>query len=136
MANQFTKAEELGTEKPKGSNQFTTGKREKMDDLTKAKIRAAYAADKLEDYLRGECELDSSKVAAAKALMDKGMPSLQAVEQTTYEEPKSEAEIKAQLHALLPVLLKDPGTRAQIQAMLTGTPTSVSDTNEAQQAAG
>lgn len=125
MANQFTKAKEEGREPPKGKNAFTEGKREKMDPLQKAKIRAAFAADQLDQFMQGKLELSQTQVSAAKILMDKGMPSLQSIEQVNIEEPKSEEEIKAQLHALLPALMADPGTRAQIRAMLDGVPSAV-----------
>jgi hypothetical protein len=128
MANQFTKAEAEGREKPKGQNAFTVGKREKMDPLQKAKIRAAFAADKLEAYMKGEIELSQAQVSAAKILMDKGMPSLQSIEQTTIEEPATEQEIMAQLRSLL----ASPGTRAQIKAMLGGVPEGVDAVVETQ----
>lgn len=88
---------------PEGQNQFTTGKRTRHDEQTKAKIRATFAADKLEAYLNGETELDSSKVAACKILIDKGMPSLQAVESTTRSETDemSEEELKDYVRALI-----------------------------------
>lgn len=103
MANQFTKARAEGREPPKSSNQFIKGTREEHDPQTKAKIRAAFAADKLEEYLRGECDLDSSKVAAAKALMDKGLPSLQAVEstETNQWDKLSEQELLSMVQALI-----------------------------------
>jgi hypothetical protein len=129
MANQFTKAEAEGREKPKSQNAYTKGKREKMDPLQKAKIRAAFAADKLEAYMKGEIQLDPAQVSAAKILMDKGMPSLQSIEQTNIEEPATEQEIMAQLHSLL----ANPGTRAQIQAMLAGSPTVVPEDVQSQQ---
>lgn len=131
MANQFTKAADEGKDKPKGANQFTKGSRVEHDETTRAKIRAAFAADKLEDYLKGKCTLEASHVAAAKALMDKGMPSLQAVEQTNVQEPATEAEIMAQLRALL----ADPGTRAQLQAMLTASPAPVAPHQSEEKAA-
>ena len=131
MPNQFTKAEKEGRPKPKGKNAFTEGKREKMDPLQKAKIRAAFAADKLEQYMRGEIELNQSQVSAAKILMDKGMPSLQSIEQVSTEELPTEAEIMAQLRSLL----ADTGIRAQVQAMLSGSPQPVDSVVQPQQTA-
>ena len=136
MANQFTKARSEGKEVPKASNQFLKGTREEHSQETKDRIRAEVAAGFLEKALKNKKADLGTKVAAAKALLPYGKSTYSSIEQTNHEEPASEQEIMVQLHALLPVLLKDPGTRAQIQAMLTGTPTSVSDTNEAQQAAG
>jgi hypothetical protein len=121
MANQYTKAEEEGREKPKGANQFTTGKRSGHDQATKDRMRAEKAAELLEKEVDGEVELPEGRRAAAKILMEYGKPKLSAVEQTIHEEPASETEIMAQLHTLL----ADPGTRAQIQAMLNGSPSPV-----------
>lgn len=103
MANQFTKAKEEGKEPPKAENAYTTGKRDKMDAAQKAKIRAAFAADKLEQYMKGEIELTAPQVSAAKILMDKGMPSLQAVEQTEVSdlEKMSEEELLGLVNALI-----------------------------------
>lgn len=103
MANQFTKAEEEGRDKPEGQNAYTQGKRDRMDSAQKAKIRAAFAADKLESYMKGEITLDSSQVSAAKILMDKGMPSLQSVESKELNEwdNMSEEEMVAMVSALI-----------------------------------
>jgi hypothetical protein len=113
MPNQYTKAEEEGREKPKGQNAYTTGKRDKMDAAQKAKIRAAFAADKLESYMKGEIELTPAQVSAAKILMDKGMPSLQAVEQTQVNEfeQMSEEEILGLVNALI---TSNPGLIAKL----------------------
>lgn len=103
---------------PEGQNHFTTGKRTKQDEQTKAKIRAAFAASKLEDFLKGEVTLDSAQVSAAKALMDKGMPSLQAVESKTVNEfeDMDENQLNEYVRALIlsrPELLRQfaPGIR-------------------------
>lgn len=101
------------------------------DEQTKDKIRAERLAKRLFKYANSKGKqaekyrMEPAQVQAAKVLIERGKPALQAVEQRIVEEPKTEAEIKAQLHALLPVLLADPGTRAQIEAMLTGHPVDV-----------
>ena len=101
------------------ANAYTTGKRDRMDSAQKAKIRAAFAAEKLEAHLNGETELTQSQVSAAKILMDKGMPSLQSVESTEVNEfdSMSEEELKGMVQALItshPWLLREfaPGVRA------------------------
>jgi hypothetical protein len=129
MANQFTKAEEEGREKPPGANQFTTGKREGHSQATKDRMRAEKAAELLEKEVDGEMELNDGRRAAAKILMEYGKPKLSAIEQTIHEEPATETEIMAQLHSLL----ANPGTRAQIQAMLAGSPTAVTEDVQSQQ---
>ena len=96
------------------ANAYTTGKRDRMDPVQKAKIRAAFAADKLEDFLKGKTELNPAHVSAAKALMDKGMPSLQAVEsvQTNDFEKMSEDELESMVKALItshPALIQKLG---------------------------
>jgi hypothetical protein len=109
------------------ANQWTKAKavQGQVNERDRDRIRAEVLASRLEEHVEGKRELSATQVQAAKILIDKGKPSLQAVEQTFHEEPKTEEEIKAQLHALLPALLKDPGTRAQIQAMLNGAPSAV-----------
>src|SRR5687767_13106703 len=57
-ANQFVDAEgNPKADAPPASNQFIAGTRKKHDDATKAKIRATFAAEKLEAYVKGEEEL-------------------------------------------------------------------------------
>ena len=111
--NQYV--DEYGNRKPdapEGSqNQFTTGKRTKHDESTKDKIRAERLANRLDAYVMGEADevtgekvdLDSTKVAAAKILIDKGKPSLQAVEQTQVNEMDnmSEEELIGMVSALI-----------------------------------
>lgn len=134
--NQYVIAAEQGLPIPRGANQFTTGRRTRMDPMDKAKIRAAFAAQKLTEFIRGETELDSAKVAACKALMDKGMPSLASVEQTTVEAPMAESDIITAIGALLEA---DPGLRSQLTALLSGQPTIVpapqTGSDQAEQAA-
>jgi hypothetical protein len=105
-ANQWTKAKEV---------------QGKVNERDRDRLRAEVLASRLEEHVEGKRELSATQVQAAKILIDKGKPSLQAVEQTVHEEPKSETEIMAQLSTLL----ADPGTRAQIQAMLNGSPAVV-----------
>lgn len=137
MANQFTKAEEEGLPKPASQNAYTTGKRDKMDPQQKAKIRAAFAADKLEAYMKGEIELTPAQVSAAKVLMDKGMPSLQSVESIDKNEweSMSEEEMRGMVKALItsnPWLLDEfkPGVKPVDQ--LSEDPNTVVDEQQTQ----
>lgn len=85
------------------ANQFTTGKREGHDQATKDKTRAELLMNRLEKCASGEVELTSVQVAAAKVVLDKVKPSLQAVSQSQ-EDPwaeKSEEELLEQVKALI-----------------------------------
>lgn len=117
------------------ANQFTKGTRKAHDESTKDKIRAEvlsrrmYKFAKAKPDKRDELDMTQAQVAAAKVLIERGKPALQAVTQTITEEPKSEAELMAQLDALLPTLLADPGARARAEAILSGSP-AVVDTQQ------
>ncbi len=103
MANQYTKAEEEGREKPVGQNLFTQGKKKGLDAYEKAKIRAGIAADKLERFLNGELDMSPAQVSAAKVLIDKGLPSLQAIETKEVNdwERMTEDEMMEMVNALI-----------------------------------
>lgn len=109
--NQFTKAKEAGEEPPKAQNQFTTGKREKHDEATRDKMRAAKAAAKLEAILDDPNASKSDQIAAGKELMRYG--KLTADRRSEADEDqwanRSEEEIEALVNALFiahPRLLK------------------------------
>lgn len=110
------------------ANQFTKGTRKKHDEATKDRIRAEALARRVYKYAKATGErvnkyrMEPAQVAAAKVLIERGKPALQAVEQRNVEEPATEEQIMAQLRSLL----ADPGARAQIQAMLEGSPQPVS----------
>lgn len=118
------------------ANQFTKGTRTAQDEQTRDKIRAEILSKRLEKYAKAKGKaiqkyhMEPAQVAAAKVLIERGKPALQAVTQVIHEEPTTEGEIMAQLRALLPALLADPGTRAQIQAMLDGKPAPVDATQQ------
>lgn len=108
--NQFTKAEEEGRERPKAENHFTTGKRSKQDEATKDRIRAELLAQRLHAFVTGtkdehgrNVELSPAQVSAAKVLIDKGKPSLQAVEQQQVNEwdKMDEEEVLEMVKALI-----------------------------------
>lgn len=111
MSNQYIKAEEEGRDKPAGANQFTTGKRSKHDDATRDKMRAehlakrlfAFAAKQKDEETGEDVEMDATRIAAAKILIDKGKPNLQAVEQTQLNEwdNMTEDEMVSMVNALI-----------------------------------
>jgi hypothetical protein len=139
MANQFTKAQAEGKEKPKAENQFTKGTREIHDQATKDKIRAEVAAQHLEKVVRAKKGDPSLKVAAAKALLPYGKSTYASVQETISEMPVDEADTVAKLAHLLaanpallrPLLELDPGLRASLKSVLDGVPTVV-DTQQTQ----
>jgi len=143
MPNQYTIAEAEGKEKPKGSNQFTTKKRERLDPKQRDAIRAEFAAKKLEAHAKGEVTLSDSQVAACKALMPYGKSTFASITEQQYEAPKDEQETLAALAHLIasnPALLKplieaDPGVRAALKSVLDGQPVAVSDPDKKEIAA-
>jgi hypothetical protein len=133
MANQFTKAEEEGREKPKGANHFTKGTRKEHDQATKDKIRAEVAAHFLEKALKNKKADLNTKVTAAKALLPYGKSTYASVQETISEAPVNEEETIAKLTHLLsanPALLRqlidaDPGLKASLKSVVSGSPAVV-----------
>jgi Asp-tRNA(Asn)/Glu-tRNA(Gln) amidotransferase B subunit len=103
MSNQYTKAREEGKELPKGSNQFTTGKRERHDQATIDKIRAERAAQVAEEILEDKESSRDQKLAAAKVLLPYGKSTLQSIEsrEISQWEAMSEEEIESMVQALI-----------------------------------
>jgi hypothetical protein len=103
MANQYTKAEESGAPKPKGANQFTTGKREKHDQATIDKIRAERAAQVAEQIMNDPEASRQDRLAAAKVLLPFGKSTLQSIEsrQVNEWEEMSEEEMLGMVRALI-----------------------------------
>jgi hypothetical protein len=97
------------------SNQYKTG-RVNVEDM-RARIKVGIMLSKLEKDAIGGEKLTEGQRASIKLLLDKAMPTLQAVEQTTLEPAatKSEAEIYSELLALLSA---NPEMRAQVKAIL------------------
>jgi hypothetical protein len=96
------------------ANQFTSGGGSKgpkkhHDQATRDKIRAELLAKRLYKFANAKGEkakkysMDSAQVAAAKVLIDKGKPSLQAVEQTEVNQwdKMSEEEMLGMVQALI-----------------------------------
>jgi hypothetical protein len=76
---------------------------DKQPQATKDKIRAENLSQRLEQFVAGEIELSQAQVSAAKVLIDKGKPSLQAVSQSQ-EDPmagRTEEELLEQIRDLI-----------------------------------
>lgn len=130
--------------KPAGANQFTTGKRTKHDDATRDKMRAehlarrlyAYAAREKDEETGEEVDMDAGRIAAAKILIDKGKPNLQAIEQTEVNQwdRMSEEEMLGLIQALItsnPGLIQKLGIG--LRAVQADSDLGIQDTNTAQQ---
>jgi hypothetical protein len=96
------------------ANQFTSGggskgPKKEHDQATKDKIRAELLAKRMYKFARAKGKsadkyrMDSAQVAAAKVLIDKGKPSLQAIEQTEVNQwdRMSEDEMLSMVNALI-----------------------------------
>ena len=62
------------------ANQFTSGRREHHLQATREKIQAANLIHRLQECVFGKVELSSQQVAAAKTLLAKVLPDLQATQ--------------------------------------------------------
>lgn len=92
----------------KHSNQWLKRKELKQElsagaERDKDKLRAEMCAAFIEQHVHGKRKMSSSQVQAAKILIDKGKPSLQAVEQTTIEPAavRNDAELVEGLRAII-----------------------------------
>jgi hypothetical protein len=117
----------------KRSNQYIKRREEAENAETiRRKIKTGILISRLTKASKGKVELSRSQLDATKILLDKALPSLQAVETTHVEvTPTPEEATAALTHMLLanPVLLRpaltDPGFRAALQSMLDGAPIPV-----------
>jgi hypothetical protein len=115
------------------SNRWLKRRDEKDREAIRERIKTDMLCSQLERAAAGEIELSPTQVQAAKVLLDKTLPSLQAVEQTQIEAPKDEGEILGALTHLLsqnPSLLRqladaDPGLRAALKSAIEGVPSVV-----------
>jgi len=116
------------------ANQFTKGTRTKHDDATKDKIRAELLSKRLEKYAKARGKqiekhrMEPAQVAAAKVLIERGKPALQAVEQVQVNEwdKMSEEEIEACIKALI---TSHPGLIAKLGIGLRPVQDASADTN-------
>jgi hypothetical protein len=99
-------------------NRYTTGARSEMPIKEKDALRAEFAAKKLEAFMRDPQKhpMEPTEVTAAKILLDKGKPSLQAVEQTNIEPAlaRTEAEI---IESLSKIIEANPDILTQLIAL-------------------
>jgi hypothetical protein len=123
------------------ANQFTKGTRTKHDDATKDKIRAEMLSKRLEKFAKARGKqiakhhMEPAQVAAAKVLIERGKPALQAITHEAKDpyEGMSDEEIRGQAKAhitarvslVCELLDEDPAFRASIQAHLSGKPVAV-----------
>lgn len=133
-ANQFRDPEGNPKKGGKVSNQYIKGTRPRVrDKAERDAIRAEFAASRLEDHAKGLTELTDSQVAACKALIPYGKPTLQSVQQTIEEKPTDEGEIVGALAHLIaanpailrPLIEADPGVRAALKSLIDGVPVAV-----------
>jgi hypothetical protein len=111
------------------------------DDSTKDKIRAEMLSKRLEKYAKAKGKsiekyrMEPAQVQAAKVLIERGKPALQAVEQTIVNpmDQMSPEEIREQAKALIssqiPLVLdaidSDPALKAAVQAHISQKPVLV-----------
>jgi hypothetical protein len=111
------------------------------DDATKDKIRAEMLSKRLEKFAKARGEqiakhhMEPAQVQAAKVLIERGKPALQAISHETKDpyEGMSDEEIKSQAKAhissrvslVIELLDEDPGFRAAVQSHLQGKPVAV-----------
>lgn len=117
------------------ANQFTKGTRKAHDESTKDKIRAEQLSKRLEKYAKAKGKsiekyrMEPAQVAAAKVLIERGKPALQAIEQTVINplEQMSEEEVMEMAKALITsrvsivfgLLEADPGFKDAVLAHIT-----------------
>jgi len=95
------------------------------------KIKIGMLLGKLHRAAEGKEELTTTQAMACKILIDKAIPSLQAVEQSTAEQEINAGAVAERLQAMLAsphilaAILSDPGIRAQLQAALAAAPVAV-----------
>jgi hypothetical protein len=118
MSNQFLKAQEQGLEPgdegyPDGANQFTTGNQTEHPEQVRQRIRAGVVARFLESVVEDGAEKTSDRVAAAKILFDKTLPSLSSIDQVNHDGDMNNPEqTKAKLRMLISKC--DPALLSQI----------------------
>lgn len=108
-------------------------------EFARRKIKAGILIARLNKAAAGKVDLTKSQLEATKMLLDKAVPSLQAVEQTVINpiDEMSEEQVSSQAlalitsrqHLVIAAIDADPGLRAAVTAHITGKPSVV----EAQQ---
>lgn len=104
---QKRRAGRLGAEAVKARGTVRNGWMKRRDALDvesiRKRIKVGMLVSRLEDASEGRVEMSPTQVAAAKILLDKAIPSLSAVEQTTIDPSAAlgESDIREQLRTLL-----------------------------------
>jgi len=104
--NQFTKARERGEPMPYRAPH-------KLDDQTKDKIRAEILSRRVYRYANAKghaldkYRMEPAQVQAAKVLIDKGKPSLQAVETSTAD-PFEDMSVETMVEQCKALILSHP----------------------------
>jgi hypothetical protein len=113
-------------------------------EFARRKIKAGILISRLAKAAAGKIELSKSQLEASKMLLDKAVPSLQAVENTNVSplDQMSEEQLADQAKALiissprlvLEAIDSDPGLRAAVLAHITQKPVVVEQQTHAQSA--
>ena len=115
---------------PKGINQWskkkTPGEREKLEKW-RERYKAHGIIQTLHDHGQGKVDLSPTQIKALEIVLDRLEPRLSAVEQTTVDPGRSEADIMQELRLAIDA---DPSFKTQLQALIDGRPVEVS-TNKA-----
>jgi len=117
------------------ANQFTKGTRKRHDDATKDKIRAEMLSQRLYKFAkakgnkRDELDMSQAQVAAARVLIERGKPALQAIEQVQVSEwdKMSEEELEQCIKALI---TSHPGLISKLGIGLRPVSSGSEETNE------
>lgn len=99
------------------ANQYTATKKSDVKDTAQRdRVRAELLAQRLELHAKGRVEMSATQVAAAKVLIDKGKPSLQAIEHQEIDarDRIPESELLGQLQAIISA---NPGLLQQLNAI-------------------
>lgn len=118
----------------KRSNKWIARREEKDREAIRERIQVGMLVTQLEKASKGEVDLSPTQVSAAKILLDKALPSLQAIETSAKEQfsELSDDELREQVRALItlhPWLLNEfrPGIQGDAGQQSTAQTTESSD---------
>lgn len=97
-------------------------RKSEVSQKERERAQADAVMNRLNEHIEGKCELAPTQVQAARVLLDKLKPSLQAVEYTEHESLPEEGDIISKIQALT---ASDPALRARLAALLLGSPQPV-----------
>ena len=98
-----------------GANQFTTGKRKGHSLETKLKMASDAAVECLTIIVNDKNSNQAAQVAAAKAILDKTAPSLQAIDSTIRHDEQAVDE-DALVERIRALLRADPALLSKVLA--------------------